>query len=78
METGEPSLAALTAVTYLAMQLKLTGQSVAVFGAANGIGRAIAQGFVADGARVRGFDRDPNARPLQAEGDIAVGDVTSC
>jgi NAD(P)-dependent dehydrogenase (short-subunit alcohol dehydrogenase family) len=59
------------------MQLNLTDQSVAVFGAANGIGRAIALGFVAEGARVRGFDREPNPHPLQTAGDISVGDVTS-
>lgn len=59
------------------MQLNLEGQGVAVFGAANGIGRAIAQGFAAEGCRVHGFDRDPNPRPLQAAGDISTGDVTA-
>ena len=54
------------------MQLNLTGQSVAVFGSSNGIGRAIAEGFVAEGCRVRGFDR------VQHPGlDTTVGDVTS-
>ena len=54
-----------------AMQLQLTGQSVAVFGSSNGIGRAIAEGFVAEGCRVRGFDRAP-----LAELDTTLGDVT--
>ncbi|MSU49634.1 MAG: SDR family oxidoreductase [Opitutus sp.] len=54
------------------MQLNLTGQSVAVFGSSNGIGRAIAEGFVAEGCRVRGFDRQPNAGL-----DTMQGDVTS-
>lgn len=59
------------------MQLNLKGQSVAVLGAANGIGRAIAKGFVAEGCRVRGFDREPDPQPLHEEGDIITGDVTS-
>ena len=54
------------------MQLNLTGQTVAVFGSSNGIGRAIAEGFVAEGCHVRGFDL--TAR----EGlDTMAGDVTS-
>lgn len=59
------------------MQLNLEGQGVAIFGAANGIGRAIADGFVSEGCRVRGFDRDPNPRPLQEKGDLSTGDVTA-
>lgn len=54
------------------MDLHLQGQNVAVFGAANGIGRSIAEGFVAEGCRVRGFDRVG-----QAGLDITRGDVTS-
>ncbi|MSU24289.1 MAG: SDR family oxidoreductase [Opitutus sp.] len=54
------------------MQLNLTGQSVAVFGSSNGIGRAIAEGFVAEGCRVRGFDRD-----AQPGLDTTPGDVTA-
>jgi 2-hydroxycyclohexanecarboxyl-CoA dehydrogenase len=38
------------------MKLNLEGQSVAVFGAAKGIGRAIADGFVAEGCVVHEFD----------------------
>ena len=54
------------------MQLNLTGQNVAVFGSSNGIGRAIAEGFLAEGCRVRGFDR------AGASGiETTLGDVTS-
>jgi len=59
------------------MHLNLTDQSVAVFGAANGIGRAITLGFMEEGARVWGFDRDTNPHPLGTPGDIVAGDVTS-
>ena len=45
------------------MQLHLDEQKVAVFGAAHGIGRAIADDFVAEGCQVWTFDRDPNAAP---------------
>src|SRR5512135_552334 len=59
------------------MELNLSGQTVAVLGAANGIGRAIAEGFIAEGCRVHGLDRDPKARPLPAPGALGVGDATS-
>lgn len=59
------------------MDLHLTGQTVAVLGAANGIGRAIAEGFLAEGCRVLGFDRDPAPRPLRTAGDVRTGDATS-
>lgn len=52
------------------MNLNLEGQSVAVFGAARGIGRAIADGFVAEGCTVRGFDREKTADFVTA-GDVA-------
>lgn len=58
------------------MQLNLSGQTVAVFGAAKGIGRAIAKGFLAEGCEVRGFDLDPAPQPLETPGDIVTGDVT--
>lgn len=48
-----------------------------VFGAAKGIGRAIAEAFLAAGAEVLGFDRDPHPTPLRTAGDIRTGDVTS-
>jgi NAD(P)-dependent dehydrogenase (short-subunit alcohol dehydrogenase family) len=41
------------------MELNLTGQKVAVFGAARGIGKAIAQSFLHEGCVVHGFDLDP-------------------
>jgi NAD(P)-dependent dehydrogenase (short-subunit alcohol dehydrogenase family) len=53
------------------MNLNLAGQSIAVFGAARGIGRVIADGFVAEGCSVRGFDREYGAD------FITTGDVTS-
>lgn len=59
------------------MHMNLSGQTVAVLGAAKGIGRAIAEGFLAEGCRVLGFDRDPHPAPLRTTGDIASGDATS-
>lgn len=59
------------------MRLNLEGRSIAVFGAAKGIGRAIADGFVMEGCRVRGFDLEENPRPLREAGDLATGDVRS-
>lgn len=58
------------------MQLNLGGQSVVVFGAANGIGRAIAEGFLREGCKVRGFDRAAGASTGREEIEIALGDVT--
>jgi 2-hydroxycyclohexanecarboxyl-CoA dehydrogenase len=43
------------------MNLNLQGKTVTIFGCASGIGRAIAEGFVAEGCHVRGFDRLKNA-----------------
>lgn len=51
------------------MNLKLEGQSVAIFGAAKGIGKAIAEGFQREGCVVRGFDREAG------DGSITLGDV---
>lgn len=59
------------------MQLNLAGQTVVVLGAANGIGRAIAEGFVAEGCRVHGFDRDQKPRPLAGAVQLRSGDATS-
>lgn len=52
------------------MQLNLTGKNVAVFGGANGIGRAIAEGFVAEGVRVRIFDRAAHPTITTTQGDV--------
>ena len=52
------------------MQLALQDHSVAIIGAARGIGRAIAEGFIAEGCDVRGYDRDKTAD------FITQGDVT--
>ncbi len=41
------------------MELGLDGSVVVVFGAARGIGAAIARAFAAEGARVAAIDRDP-------------------
>lgn len=57
------------------MELNLVGKNVAVVGSSNGIGRAIADGFVAEGCNVRGFDR---ALPTSAASfETMAGDVTS-
>ena len=58
------------------MELKLEGQTVAVFGAAKGIGRAIAEGFQAEGCRVWGFDREAPPQPSTSSIQMTVGDVT--
>ena len=57
------------------MKLDLKGQKVAVFGAAKGIGRAIAEEFAREGCRVIGFDCAPGAAAIVSEGDIHHGDV---
>lgn len=59
------------------MQLNLANQTVAVFGAARGIGRAIAEEFVTEGCRVHGFDRNPDPSPPPAGAKSVQGDVTS-
>lgn len=59
------------------MNLNLNGQKVVIFGAAHGIGRAIAEQFLTEGCDVVGFDRNADAPPLRAPGDLVAGDVTS-
>lgn len=59
------------------MNLHLDGQRVVVFGAAKGIGRAIAEGFLNEGCQVHGFDRDPNSLAVRPGAPIVRGDVTS-
>jgi 2-hydroxycyclohexanecarboxyl-CoA dehydrogenase len=58
------------------MDLQLQGQSVAVIGAAHGIGRAISAGFVAEGCQVLGLDRDGRAEPVEGMVELVEGDVT--
>ncbi len=58
------------------MNLNLSGQRVAVFGAARGIGRAIAEAFIAEGCEVHGLDRDASAPRLSSGVGLNRGDVT--
>ncbi len=59
------------------MKIDLAGQTVAVFGATHGIGRAIADGFHAEGCQVLGFDRT-RCGPQEPEPSFPIceGDVT--
>jgi len=59
------------------MQMNLDAQKVVVFGGANGIGRAIAEGFIAEGCRVWAVDRDAQTSPLPSAEANITGDVTS-
>lgn len=45
------------------MNLQLQGQTVAILGAAQGIGRAIAESFSAEGCRLGLFDRKADPAP---------------
>ena len=59
-------------------RIDLTGLTVAITGAAGGIGRALAQGFRSDGATVVGGDLRANLDALAEVCDVAVPvDVTS-
>jgi len=58
------------------MQMNLEGQKVVVLGAAQGIGRAIAEGFVAERCRVWAFDREAQTAPLSSVEGNLPGDVT--
>lgn len=55
------------------MDLNLTGKTVAVIGAAKGIGKAIALGFREEGCRVVGFDRVSESSDFE----MTAGDVTA-
>jgi NAD(P)-dependent dehydrogenase (short-subunit alcohol dehydrogenase family) len=57
--------------------MNLKGQKVVVFGAARGIGRAIAEGFADEGCHVWSFDRDAETIPLPSAQANIAGDVTS-
>jgi NAD(P)-dependent dehydrogenase (short-subunit alcohol dehydrogenase family) len=59
------------------MQMNLSGRKVAVFGAARGIGRAIAGAFVAEGCEVHGFDRTIDVPPVAGSSPVIECDVTS-
>lgn len=59
------------------MDLHLKGQTVAVIGAARGIGRAIAEGFVAEGCQVHGFDFNVQSGPAEGMRGLHQGDVSS-
>ena len=58
------------------MNLNLSGQKVAVFGAARGIGMAIAREFSQEGAVVHGFDRSADPANGFPGKSLALGDVT--
>src|SRR4051812_49720125 len=59
------------------MQLNLTKQQVAVFGAARGIGRAIAEEFIGEGCLVHAFDRDDSTSPLSSGSRPILGDAAA-
>lgn len=58
------------------MNLNLTGQTVAVFGGARGIGAAIARSFSQEGAIVYGFDRSADPENAFPGKSLSIGDVT--
>ncbi|MBM3843550.1 MAG: SDR family oxidoreductase [Verrucomicrobia bacterium] len=58
------------------MNLHLSGQKVAVFGGARGIGAAIAHAFSQEGALVYGFDRSGDPENAFPGTSLSTGDVT--
>jgi len=52
------------------MDMQLAGQHVVIFGAGNGIGRAIADGFENQGCRVTAIDLKPDAQRQVQAGDV--------
>jgi NAD(P)-dependent dehydrogenase (short-subunit alcohol dehydrogenase family) len=59
------------------MNLHLSGQTVAVFGAARGIGAAISEAFTREGAVVHGFDRSADPEHRFPGESLVLGDVTA-
>ncbi len=59
------------------MELQLQGQTVAILGAASGIGRAIAEAFAAEGCHLGLFDRQAPASPFPGNALFREGDVTN-
>jgi len=59
------------------MNLQLKDQTAVVFGAANGIGRAITEAFAAEGCKLCTFDRDDKADSLTAVNSSFIGDATN-
>jgi 2-hydroxycyclohexanecarboxyl-CoA dehydrogenase len=55
------------------MELGLSGNVVAIFGAASGIGAAIAQTFAAEGARIAALDLDPRVVDLAGQFPGSIG-----
>jgi NAD(P)-dependent dehydrogenase (short-subunit alcohol dehydrogenase family) len=55
------------------MDLGLSGTTVAVFGAASGIGASIARAFAAEGARLVALDRDPRVTEISGQLAGSVG-----
>ena len=58
------------------MNLQLAGQTVAVMGAARGIGRAMVAAFHGEGCRVCGFDRAEPESLWPADAIFVRGDAT--
>jgi len=58
------------------MDLGLQNQTAVVFGAAQGIGRAIAEAFAAEGCRLCVFDRDASVSELPGRCSSVTGDAT--
>lgn len=68
MEALDPRLREPTAV-----ELGLAGRNVVVFGAARGIGAAVARGFAAESAVVVAVDRDPAMPEIASQWPQATG-----